>query len=78
MGYIPWGHKEPDATEGTEQASTHAVSQTSISPTSTGRVAVVIQSLSLVDSLPHGLQHARPPCLSPTPRVDSNSGPLSQ
>ena len=31
------------------------------------------------DSLwPHGLQHARPPCPSPTPRVDSNSCPLSQ
>ena len=27
---------------------------------------------------PHGLQHARPPCLSPTPRVYSNSCPLSQ
>ena len=31
------------------------------------------------DSLrPHGLQHARPPCSSPTPRVYSNSCPLSQ
>ena len=31
------------------------------------------------DSLrPHGLQHARPPCPSPTPRVYSNSCPLSQ
>ena len=29
-------------------------------------------------SLPYGLQHARPPCLSPTPRVHSNSCPLSQ
>ena len=27
---------------------------------------------------PHGLQHARPPCPSPTPEVYSNSGPLSQ
>ena len=26
---------------------------------------------------PHGLQHARPPCPSPTPRVYSNSSPLS-
>ena len=26
----------------------------------------------------HGLQHARPPCPSPTPRVYSNSRPLSQ
>ena len=30
------------------------------------------------DSLwPHGLQHARPPCPSPTPRVYPNSRPLS-
>ena len=30
------------------------------------------------DSLqPHGLQHARPPCPSPTPRVYSNSYPLN-
>ena len=27
---------------------------------------------------PHGLQHSRPPCPSPTPRVNSNSCPLSQ
>ena len=27
---------------------------------------------------PHGLQHARPPCPSPAPRVYSNSYPLSQ
>ena len=32
----------------------------------------------LSDSLrPHGLQHARPPCPSPTPRVYSDSCPLS-
>ena len=31
------------------------------------------------DSLrPHGLQHGRPPCSSPTPRVYSNSCPVSQ
>ena len=29
-------------------------------------------------SQPHGLQHARPPCQLPTPRVYSNSCPLSQ
>ena len=38
-----------------------------------------VQLLSLSDSLqPHGLQHLRPPCPSPTPRVYSNSCPLSQ
>ena len=31
----------------------------------------------LCDSLLHGLQHARPPCPSPAPRVCSNSCPLS-
>ena len=31
------------------------------------------------DSLrPHESQHTRPPCLSPTPRVHSDSGPLSR
>ena len=37
-------------------------------------------SLSVMsDSLwPHGLQHARSPCLSPTPGVYSNSCPLSR
>ena len=42
---------------------------------------VIIQfSCSVMsDSLqPHGLQYARPPCPSPTPRVYSNSCPLSQ
>ena len=29
-------------------------------------------------SLPHGLQHTRPPCSSPTPRVYPNSCPLSR
>ena len=40
---------------------------------------LLLFSCSVVsDSLqPHGLQHARPPCSSPTPRVDSDSRPLS-
>ena len=39
-----------------------------------------VQFICLVMSTslrPHGLQHARPPCPSPTPRVYSNSCPLS-
>ena len=36
----------------------------------------VIQSCPTLCN-PHGLQHARPPCPSPTPRVYSNSCPLS-
>ena len=38
-----------------------------------------VQSLSRVHLLqPHGLQHARPPCPSPTPGVYSDSCPLSR
>ena len=38
-----------------------------------------VQSLSRVRLLrPHELQHARPPCPSPTPRVHQNPRPLSQ
>ena len=37
-----------------------------------------VQLLSVSDSLwPHGLQHTRPSCSSPTPRAYSNSFPLS-
>ena len=40
--------------------------------------SVQISRSVVSDSLrPHGLQHARPPCPSPTPRVYSNSCPLS-
>ena len=40
---------------------------------------ISVQSLSRVQPLwPHGLQHARLPCPSPSPRVCSNSCPLSQ
>ena len=40
---------------------------------------VVVQSLSRVRLFwPHGLQHARLPCPSPSPRVCSNSCPLSR
>ena len=37
-----------------------------------------VQSLSHAQLFAHGLQHARPPCPSLTPRVDSNSCPLSR
>ena len=44
------------------------------------RMLLLLFSLSVVShSLwSHGLQHARPPCPSPTPRVYPNSCPLSQ
>ena len=40
--------------------------------------AVVVQPLSLSDSATPWMQHARLPCPSPSPRVCSNSCPLSQ
>ena len=39
---------------------------------------ISVQSLSRVQLWPHELQHARPPCPSPTPGVYSNSCPLSR
>ena len=42
-------------------------------------VVIVVQSLSHSGSLrPHGLQHARLSCLSPSPRACSNPFPLNQ
>ena len=43
------------------------------------RVSVQFSHSVVSDSVrPRGLQHARPPCPSPTPGVYPNSGPLSQ
>ena len=43
-----------------------------------GKKSVQFSCSVLSNSLgPHGLQHTRPPCPSPTPRVCSNSCPLS-
>ena len=45
---------------------------------STGFSSVQFSPSVMSDSLrPHELQHARPPCLSPTPGVHPNSCPLS-
>ena len=42
-------------------------------------ISVQFSHWVMSDSLPpHGLQHARPPCPSPTPGAYSNSCPLSQ
>ena len=37
-----------------------------------------VAKLCLNSLQPHGPQHARPPCPSPSPRAFSNSCPLSQ
>ena len=54
--------------------------QTRMSPNTTKGLLVQFSRSVISNFLqPHGLQHARPPCASsPTPRVDSNSCPLSQ
>ena len=50
-----------------------------MNPAFSGKVSVQFSSSVVFDSLrPHGLQHTRPPCPSPTPRIYSNSCPLSQ
>ena len=49
--------------------------------TSTVDIYISVQfSCSVVSGFlwPHGLQHTKPPCPSPTPRGNSNSCPLSQ
>ena len=61
-GYGPCGRKESDTTEQLTVASSVQFS-----------LSVVSDSLQ-----PHELQHSRPRCPSPTPRVHSNSRPSSQ
>ena len=63
-GYSPWGRKESDTMT---QLNTHACTKVAFSH------SVVFNSL-----WPHGLQHARLPCPSPTPGAYSNSCPSSQ
>ena len=40
------------------------------------KCSIISQSVQSDSLRPHGLQHTRPPCPSPTPRVYSNSCPL--
>ena len=77
--FDPWsGNQVPHATT----KSLHAVTERSHMPQQRSYVLQLnpVQfSCSVVSDFlwPHGLQHARPPCPSPTPRVYSNSRPLS-
>ena len=64
VGYSPWNNKELDMTE-----QLHFLSFLSVQFSR----SVVSNSLR-----PHGLQEARLPTTSPTPRACSNSCPLSQ
>ena len=80
-GYSPWGHKELDMTE----------QLTLLTPFSKWKTFFLGALISILypsvqfshsvmsDSLwPHELQHARPPCPSPTPRVYLNLCLLSR
>ena len=66
VDYSPCGRKESDMTEWLIQVLPHKFSSVQFSH------SVVSKSLQQ-----HGLQHARLPCPSPTPRVYSNSRPSS-
>ena len=70
VGYNPWGCKESDTTEQLHFPFTFTW-------LSSVQFSSVAQSCPILCD-PHELQHARPPCPSPTPRVHSNSCPSSR
>ena len=78
-GYSAWGDKELNMTEETEYTNMGEI----FCPRNQSHIFYFcyigsVWSLSPIDSLqPHGLQHNRPPCTSPTARVYPNSRPLS-
>ena len=81
VGYCLWDHTELNTTEVTWRQQQQFNEET----LKELYTAVKLQSVSqfsrsvVSDSLrPHELQHARPPCPSPTPGVHSNSRPPSQ
>ena len=80
----PWGRKESDITDwviknsGWRFITFYRRRWSKPFPTMSWRISVQLNLSVMSDSLrPHGLQHARPPCPSPTPRVYPNSCPLS-
>ena len=75
-GYSPWCHRESDTTEMTYTQATTIIQWLYLILWSH---SVQFSHSAVYDSLrPHGWQHARPPCPSPTPGVYSNSCPLSR
>ena len=74
VGYSSWGRKESDMIE---LVRMHNVALTIFlySNFSSVQFSCSVMSNSLQ---PHGLQHARPPCPSPTPGDYPNSSPLSR
>ena len=76
-----WGHLRVSLCWGTHWNSATLRSNNMDAEICKIKMVFVVQSLSFVrlDSLwPHGLQHARVPCPSPSPGFCSNSCPLSQ
>ena len=59
-----------------ELKSKHAETNNTITEIKNTQFSSVAQSYLTLR--PHELQHARPPCPSPTPRVHSNSRPSSR
>ena len=72
-GYTPWGSKELERTEKLTLLLFNTLKNTSLFGSVHFSPSVMSDSLS-----PHGLQHNRPLCPSPTPGVYSNSYPSSQ
>ena len=79
-GYSPLGRKESNTTEAT--VCTHAPNghhQSLVPRWSDHKLSVQLSQSVMSNPLqPHGLQHARPPCPSPTLTVYSNLCPLSR
>ena len=73
----PWGHKESYMTKGLNSIFALPLIFFFLSPYM--QISVQFSRSVMSDSLrPHELQHARPPCPSPTPGVHSNSHPSSR
>ena len=78
-----WSHQEKNWWETTKwKAQTSALESTNqschLQKEDNQTVSVQFSSVVSNSSWPHGPQHARTTCPSPTPRVYSNSSPLSQ
>ena len=71
-GHLPWC---PRAFTGARDDAGHPASD---SPPTYGQSVQFSRSVMSDSFQLHGLQHARPPCPSPTPEVYSDSSPLSR
>ena len=75
----PGGLRVPKSWTRLSHTHTHTHTHSSLKSKLQVPYSVQFSRLVVSDSLrPHELQHARPPCPSPTPGVHSNSRPLTQ